>query len=158
MRTLVAPAGLNVQASSQHEPAKHAHVMRARHYIRQFACLGIKTEQVAGLGVSRSTLESHFRKEMGCSVHDEIIRVRLHAAHAILRSGDCNLSEVARKCGFTSSQYMHAVYKRELGCSPREYQARLRKGEVALPRAGAGLVPSDAAWAGACHDGVRPPA
>jgi LacI family transcriptional regulator len=127
-RILVAPAGINALASSQHVPATHPYVMRARHFIRQFACQGIKTEQVADYArVSRSSLESYFRNELGSSVHDEILRVRLNSASAFLESGDCNLRDVARKCGFTSSQYMHSVFKRELGCSPREYQARLRQ-------------------------------
>jgi LacI family transcriptional regulator len=29
---------------------------------------------------------------------------------------------VAIRCGFTSLQYMYAVFRRELGCTPREYQ------------------------------------
>ncbi len=100
--------------------------MRARHFIRQYACQGIKTDQVASyVGISRSSLESHFRQELGYSVHDEILRFRLNAAVDILKQGDCHLAEVALKCGFTSSQYMHSVFKRELGCSPRSYQERL---------------------------------
>ena len=125
-RILVPPAGINVLASSKHEPAKNPHVMRARHFIRQYACQGIKTDQVASyVGISRSSLESHFRQELGYSVHDEILRLRLNAAADILKQGDCHLAEVALKCGFTSSQYMHSVFKRELGCSPRSYQERL---------------------------------
>ncbi len=128
-RILVPPSGINVLASSKHEPAKNPHVMRARHFIRQYACQGIKTDQVASyVGISRSSLESHFRQELGYSVHDEILRFRLGAAVAILKQGDCHLAEVALKCGFTSSQYMHSVFKRELGCSPRSYQERLRSG------------------------------
>ena len=124
-RILVPPSGINVLASSKHEPAKNPHVMRARHFIRQYACQGIKTDQVAEhVGISRSSLESHFRQTLGCSVHDEILRLRLEAATAILEQGACNLAEVARKCGFTSSQYMHSVFKRELGCSPRGWQER----------------------------------
>jgi len=124
-RVLVAPGGINAQASSRHEPACNPHVMRARHFIRQYACQGIKTDQVADyVGISRSSLESHFRQALGCSVHDEILRFRLDAATAILARGDCNLAEVALKCGFTSSQYMHSVFKRELGCSPRGWQER----------------------------------
>jgi LacI family transcriptional regulator len=127
-RILVPPAGINVLASSRHEPAKHPHVMRARHFIRQYACQGIKTDQVADyVGISRSSLESYFRQQLGYSVHDEILRFRLDAATAILEQGDCNLAEVALKCGFTSSQYMHSVFKRELGCSPRGYQERVLK-------------------------------
>jgi LacI family transcriptional regulator len=128
-RILVPPAGINVQASSRHEPAKHLHVMRARHFIRQYACQGIKTDQVANyLGISRSSLESHFRQELGYSVHDEILRRRLDAATGMLARGNCNLADVALKCGFTSSQYMHQVFKRELGCSPRGYQQRMQDG------------------------------
>jgi LacI family transcriptional regulator len=58
-------------------------------------------------------------------VHDDILRFRLDTAIAILEKGDCKLAEVALKCGFTSSQYMHSVFKRELGCSPRGYQERV---------------------------------
>jgi LacI family transcriptional regulator len=124
-RVLVAPGGISAQASSRHEPACNPHVMRARHFIRQYACQGIKTDQVADyVGISRSSLESHFRQALGCSVHDEILRFRLDAATAILAQGDCKLAEVALKCGFTSSQYMHSVFKRELGCSPRGWQER----------------------------------
>jgi LacI family transcriptional regulator len=130
-RILVPPAGINVLASSRHEPARHPHVMRARHFIRQYACQGIKTDQVADyVGISRSSLESHFRQELGCSVHDEILRFRLNAATAMLGQDDCKLAEVALKCGFTSSQYMHSVFKRELGCSPRGYQERVLKAEA----------------------------
>jgi LacI family transcriptional regulator len=127
-RILVPPAGISVQASSRFEPAKHPHVMRARHFIRQYACQGIRTDQVADyVGISRSSLESYFRQELGYSVHDEILRFRLDAATTMLAQDDCNLAEIALKCGFTSSQYMHSVFKRELGCSPRGYQDRVSK-------------------------------
>ena len=131
-RVLVAPAGINALASSRHERACHPHVMRARHFIRQYACQGIRTDQVADyVGISRSSLESHFRQVLGCSVHDEILRLRLEAATAILAEGDCRLAEVAARCGFTSSQYMHSVFKRELGCSPRGWKASRLGGKAA---------------------------
>jgi LacI family transcriptional regulator len=106
-RVMVPPVGINVQTSTRHEAPKHPHVMRARHFIRQYACQGIKTHQVAEyVGISRSSLESYFRQELDCSVHDVILRFKL---------------------GFTSVQYMHAVFKRELGCTPRAYQDRMLK-------------------------------
>jgi LacI family transcriptional regulator len=132
VRVLVPPAGINVLASSRHAPVKHPHVMRARHFIRQFACQRIKSEQVATyVGISRSALEGHFRRELGYSVHDEILRARLAAAIALLEQGDCNLAQVARQCGFGSSPYMHSVFKRELGCSPRGYQQRVQSAATA---------------------------
>lgn len=133
-RILIPPAGINVLASSSHLPVKNPRVMRARHFIRQYACQGIKGDQVAGfVGVSRSTLEADFQQELGCSVHDEILRFKLDAATTMLARGDCSVAEVALRCGFTSMQYLFAVFKRELGFSPREYQQRARLGLVAPP-------------------------
>ena len=125
-RILVPPVGINVLESTRHEPLSSPHVMRARHFIRQYACQGIKTEQVADyVGVSRSSLEEHFRRELQCTVHQEILRHKLDAAKALLASRDASSAEVAIRCGFTSLQYMYAVFKRELGCTPREYQERV---------------------------------
>ncbi len=120
---LVAPEGVNVQASSLHQPLGNPYVMQALHFIRQYACQGIKTAQVAGyVGVSRSSLEAYFRKERGCTVHDEILRFKLEAAAGQLREGVVGVAEVAARCGFTSAQYLHTVFRREFGCTPREFQ------------------------------------
>ncbi|WP_028229365.1 XylR family transcriptional regulator [Paraburkholderia ferrariae] len=122
-RILVPPVGINVLESTEHEPLSSPHVMRARHFIRQYACQGIKTEQVADyVGISRSSLEEYFRRERHCTVHQEILRHKLDAAKAMLANRDAASAEVAIRCGFTSVQYMYAVFKRELGCTPREYQ------------------------------------
>jgi len=121
-RVLVPPVGVQAAASSQHQLIRHPQVMRARHFIRQYACQGIKTHQVAEhVGVSRSSLESYFRRELGCSVHDVILRYKLDAAKAGLESKR-SIAEVALGCGFTSIQYLHLVFKRELGCTPRAYR------------------------------------
>jgi len=128
-RILVPPVGINVLTSTRHEAPKHPHVMRARHFIRQYACQGIKTHQVAEyVGISRSSLESYFRQELDCSVHDVILRFKLDAATEILARGERSIADVALSCGFTSVQYMHAVFKRELGCTPRAYQDRAMQG------------------------------
>ncbi|HEX7984639.1 MAG TPA: DNA-binding transcriptional regulator [Duganella sp.] len=124
-RIQVPPAGINVFASSEHQAIRHPQVMRACHFIRQYGCQGIKTQQVAEhVGVSRSSLEAYFREELGCSVHDMILRFKLDAAKAGLEGGERSIADVALGCGFTSSQYMHLVFKRELGCTPRAYRDR----------------------------------
>ncbi|MES2349753.1 MAG: DNA-binding transcriptional regulator [Pseudomonadota bacterium] len=125
-RIVVPPAGINVQASSLYQLIRHPKVMRARHFIRQYACQGIKTEQVAQhVGVSRSSLDADFRQELGCSVHDMILSFKLNAAKARLESGDGSIEDVALGSGLTSIQHMHRVFKRELGCTPRAYRDRV---------------------------------
>ncbi|SFU81772.1 XylR family transcriptional regulator [Pseudoduganella namucuonensis] len=123
---VVPPAGINVLASSQYQVIKHPDVMRARHFIRQYASQGIKTVQVAEhVGVSRSSLEAYFRQELGCTVHDVILDFKLNAAKAALESDDRSIEDVALDSGFTSTQYMHVVFRRELGCTPRAYRDRV---------------------------------
>ena len=82
------------------------------------------------VGISRSSLEAHFRQGLDRSVHDEILRFKLDAATTILANEPCNIAELAVNCGFTSVQYIHAVFKRELGCTPRKYQERLAQAKL----------------------------
>ena len=119
----VPPDAINVQASSLHQPLGNPYVMQALLFIRQYACQGIKTAQVAAyVGVSRSSLESHFRKARGCSVHDEILRFKLASAAKGLQGNHLAIADIAQQCGFKSAQYLHTVFRREFGCTPREYQ------------------------------------
>ena len=125
-RIVVPPAGINVLASSCYQLIKHPNVMRASHFIRQYACQGIKTEQVAEhVGVSRSSLEAYFRQELGCTVHDVIMSYKLNAAKAGLEGGNRSIEDVALESGFKSTQYLHVVFRRELGCTPRAYRDRV---------------------------------
>ena len=127
-RILVPPVGINVLTSSKHAPLGNPYVMRARHFIRQYAGQGIKTGQVADyVGISRSTLESYFKRELDCTVHDEILRFKLNMAKEHLQEGELSISEIAIKCGFTSLQYMYAVFKRQIGSTPKEYQEQQRR-------------------------------
>ncbi len=126
-RVLVPPAGINVQASSQYQCIRSPHVMRARHYIRQYACMGIKTEQVACYaGISRTSLEEHFKRELKKSVHQVILDHKLETARHMLTNPLVSLSDVAVRSGFTSLQYMYAVFRREFNCTPKQYLEQLR--------------------------------
>lgn len=127
-RVVVPPAGVNVQASCSFRPDSHPYVTRALHFIRHHAHRGIKSEQVAyHVGLSRSGLDAHFRRELGHSVHEELLRYKLEAAQRYLAAGNVKIAEVAQRCGFTSVQYLYTVFARELGCTPRAYQERMQE-------------------------------
>ncbi len=125
-RIVVPPVGINVQASCARTAEHHPHVTRALHFIRQQARRGIKSEQVADyVGVCRSGLDAHFRRELGHSVHEEILRYKLEQAKHCLASGELKIADVATQCGFTSVQYLYTVFAREVGCTPRDYQKEM---------------------------------
>jgi len=142
-RMLVPPAGINVQASSRHRCISSPYVMRALHYIRQYACVGIKTEQVSSyVGVSRTLLGEHFKRELKKSVHQVILEHKLETARRMLADPDIPLSDVAVRSGFISLQYMYAVFRREFNCTPKQYLEQLRssgrtQAEQPLPDLGA---------------------
>ncbi|HEX7814565.1 substrate-binding domain-containing protein, partial [Dyella sp.] len=122
VRVWVPPVGINVQASSRHQPLRSPIVMRASHYIRQYGCLGIKTDQVADyVKVSRTVLEEHFKRELRQTVHQAILRHKLDSACQLITSSSLPLAEIAVRCGFTSLQYMYTVFRREYDCTPRQY-------------------------------------
>ena len=128
-RVVVPPAGLNLQASSRHTRPFSAQVMKARHFIRQHGCQGVKNEQVAAyVGESRSTLEHRFRVELGTTVHQELLRHRLEAARELLQHAEISIAAVADRAGFSTLQYLYTVFKRELGTTPAAYRRALMTG------------------------------
>jgi LacI family transcriptional regulator len=118
-RLSIPPKGVHPAASSP----KTCPVLRdALEYIGHHAIQGIKAEQVADhLGMSRTTLERLFREHLGYTAHDELLRTRMEQAKQLLLSRTLSTAEVARRCGFRTQQYMHVVFKRELGLSPSEF-------------------------------------
>lgn len=122
---VVPPQGVNEQASSLHSALMNTWVMRARHYIRQFGAQGIKAAQVAEhVGCSRATLDMHFMRTLGKTLHDELLSFRLTHSRRLLTETTLSYADVALQSGFTSLQYMYSVYRRELRCTPVEYRKK----------------------------------
>ncbi len=74
------------------------------------------------LAVSRRTLERRFRNRMGISVRRAIVLVRLEVARYLLVQTDLNITAVSVEAGFSSPSRMSNVFRRELGCSPRDFR------------------------------------
>lgn len=76
----------------------------------------------AQLGVSRSTLVRVFPKKWGCSVGQKYIEIRINLAKSLMKSGR-NATAVFRDVGFDSYQGFAKSFKKQVGCSPREWPA-----------------------------------
>jgi LacI family transcriptional regulator len=127
-RVVVPPADVHRRASTAREVLHSAPVMRALYFIRQYACQGIKTEQVAQtVGVSRSSLEMYFRRELKRSVHDEILRHKMQRCFDLLSHSDLGIGDVAQASGFRSVQYLNTVFKREVGATPGAWRQQVAR-------------------------------
>ncbi len=123
----IPPAGLVTRLSTEVLAIDDPHVATAVRFIREYACDGIGIDDIVShVPLSRSTLQRHFRKVLGRTVHDEILRVRLRRVHELLVDSELPLESVADKAGFAHRQYLGEIFKARTGYTLAEYRARSR--------------------------------
>lgn len=123
----VEPTEVVTRQSSDVVATSHPDVVAAVRFIRDHACEGINVQDLLRhIPVSRSQLEKLFRKHLGRSPKAEIHRVRLEDAKRMLQ-GKQSITEVARRCGFASSQYFANAFRREFGMTPGEWRRQHRR-------------------------------
>ncbi len=124
---LVDPVGIITRQSTDLVATEDVVASTALTYIRQHAVEGIQVADVArASGVSRSTLDARFRRVVGRTVHEEIQRSQLNAARQLLVTTNLPVEEIARRAGFSTAQYMNAVFQRTLGQTPGRYRVGAR--------------------------------
>lgn len=74
------------------------------------------------VSVSSSYFSVLFKKYVGCSPVQYIMRVRLNKAMKLLRESSKPVSVVAFEVGFRDPLYFTRVFSREVGVTPREYR------------------------------------
>ncbi len=77
------------------------------------------------MGYSYPYLERVFRSSFGCSIHQELLRIRLQVAAHALQMGK-PIKDVAKEVGFSDYYYFLKVFKRAKGMSPGAFQASHR--------------------------------
>lgn len=79
------------------------------------------------LFVNYSYLSTQFKKEMGMSASQYILRFRMTKAADAFRGGKENLIEVAGEVGYIDTKYFYRCFKKEFGITPNQYIEVLRK-------------------------------
>lgn len=75
-----------------------------------------------------SHLHAAFRRQLGTTPHQWLVRRRLHAARQLLAATDQPLEEVAKACGFADAPAFCRVFRRVEGASPAAWRKVLRGG------------------------------
>jgi len=74
-----------------------------------------------------------FKKANGLTPHQYIIESRLQAARHLIASGQCDVTEAAFTCGFSTASHFSATFRKRWGFSPSELKpgsTELRRGEA----------------------------
>jgi LacI family transcriptional regulator len=126
--TLIQPLGVAARGSTDITAIENRQAAAAVSFIRKHASEGIQGWDVArAVHCSRATLYRLFRATFGRSPLEEILRVRLQRAEALLTQTDQAVEEIAGLAGFNSAAYFSVVFKRAVGMTPTTFRARHRE-------------------------------
>ncbi|HEX4797471.1 MAG TPA: DNA-binding transcriptional regulator, partial [Humisphaera sp.] len=131
---LVEPLGIATRQSTDVLAIEDQEVSAAVQFIRNHACEGITVDRVLdAVPVSRRMLERRFRRIVGRTPHEEIVRVQVERASQMLRGTDLPLKTIAERIGLRHGEYLSVLFKRATGIAlgafrrglpAREEQAR----------------------------------
>ncbi len=103
-------------------------VARAVRLIREGGGRQSVGEVVRAAGVSRSGLQTRFRRALGRSMLGEIHRVKLARAQELLARTDMKLAAVAEQSGIGSAYRLSVLFRAKLGQTPSSFRNARRSG------------------------------
>jgi LacI family transcriptional regulator len=124
---MVSPKGVVRRESTSLFIHDDPDVAAALRFLYQHACDGITVEDVCGhVALSRRRFEQRFRAAVGRPPGEEIRRLRLERAKALLGETQMSLVEITRRCGYGHTPALTTAFRRAVGQSPSEYRRSVR--------------------------------
>ncbi len=107
-------------AAAPHERDRAAEAAR---YIESHVAEPLLLADVAGeVGLSPFHFLRSFRRAIGVTPHQHLMRARLIRAIALLRDTALSVTEIAYEAGWADLSNFTRTFRREVGCSPREFR------------------------------------
>ena len=98
-------------------------VQKAVAYVRRHALEGIDVPDVVRhLGVSRRLADLRFRELQHTTIGEMITQIRLTEVQRLLRSTHEPIDAIARKCGYSNTNYLRNLFRRRFSMSMREFR------------------------------------
>lgn len=89
----------------------------AEHYHEKVALQDV----AAQLNYSIAFLNKRFKKQTGTTYIEYLNRYRIQKALDLMKNGKIPLQEISWKCGIGDYKYFTTVFRKYLGCGPKEY-------------------------------------
>lgn len=121
---LIPPVAVATRQSTDVLAVADPKIAAALRYIREHACEGISVSDVLRhCPMARRALETRFRKLLGRTPRQEILRVQLNRVKELLVGTELPIWEIATRAGF-EPEYLSAVFKQETGVAPSEFRKK----------------------------------
>ncbi|MGH7976596.1 MAG: substrate-binding domain-containing protein [Limisphaerales bacterium] len=99
------------------------HVSKALQFIRDHARENMMVLDISrAAGLSRRALEIKFRREIGCSIHEYVRRVRTDQIIRLLVETDLPVGQIAESLGFSDVQHFARYFRAGKQMSPLAYR------------------------------------
>lgn len=122
-RRLVVPVTVIERQSSDPIAVSDPQIAAALGFIRQHACEGINIKDVLrAVPMSRTLFAIRFKKLVGRTPHEHIIKVRLDASINLLLTTELSVEAIAEVSGFSRAAYFSTVFHREKGMTPSAFR------------------------------------
>lgn len=126
---LVPPQRIVPRQSTDTVAVDDPDLARAVQFIRANATTPIDVADVLRVApLSRRLLEQRFKQLVGRSPAAEIRRLRVERAKELLAATDWSMPRIAAAAGFSQTEVMNQVFRRELRLTPSEYRRSSRPG------------------------------
>jgi AraC-like DNA-binding protein len=111
-----------IAASRENIRATSPAIKASLEFIAQNQQEWLSVAQVAEeVDLSESYFKILFREEVGLPPAEYMLRQKVEAAKIALGDSECNITELAYRLGFSSSQYFATVFKRFTNQTPSDY-------------------------------------
>ncbi len=100
-------------------------VARAQHFMENHFDEKITAQELANLGyTSVSSLNRRFKAEIGMTPMQYLLKIRMTRAKTLLQRGNIPVTNIAMRCGFSSSSHFCTAFLKQTGITPSDYQAK----------------------------------
>lgn len=118
--------GLCEKLNNTRKHMRHHVVTNVQKYIRNHVGEKLTLNDVAAVfGISPNYLSMLFKKYSELGFTDYINQCKINKAKELIENNNLKIYEIADQLGFDNAFYFSKVFKKQEGCSPKEYWQRL---------------------------------
>lgn len=106
-------------------PSSYDRLSKAVQYLHANHARPVTTSQLARMvGISHSQFTRRFRKLIGTTLRQYLLRIRVHAACRLLSGTDKSITDIAMEVGFYDHSHFTRTFSRLMGLAPLAYRKR----------------------------------